>query len=141
MELADALSLADAVASPFERARTLVSLAAAQEDRDRREATQMAAEARATFEALGAAPDLARADTLLAGLAPNPPEREAQLGLTNRELDVLRLAAQGLTDVEIGERLYISSRTVSQHLRSLYGKLQIRSRAAATRFAIEHDLA
>lgn len=141
VELADALSLADAVASPFERARTLVSLAAAQEDRDRREATQMAAEARATFEALGAAPDLARADTLLAGLAPNPPEREAQLGLTNRELDVLRLAAQGLTDVEIGERLYISSRTVSQHLRSLYGKLQIRSRAAATRFAIEHDLA
>ncbi|MEJ7902483.1 MAG: LuxR C-terminal-related transcriptional regulator, partial [Thermomicrobiales bacterium] len=98
-------------------------------------------EARAIFEVLRAAPDLARADKLLAGLSPHRPEREARLGLTNRELDVLRLAAQGLTDVEIGAQLYISSRTVSQHLRSIYGKLQIRSRSAATRFAIEHDLA
>lgn len=141
VELADALSLADDVESPFERARVLISLAAAQEACDNTDATRMAAEARATFEALGAAPDLAHADKVLAALAPNPLEREAHLGLTNRELDVLRLAAQGLTDVEIGERLYISSRTVSQHLRSIYGKLQIRSRAAATRFAIEHDLA
>ena len=141
VELVEALSLADAVESPFERARTLVSLADAQEACDNTDATRMAAEARATFEVLRAAPDLARADKVLVGLSSNPPEREARLGLTNRELDVLRLAAQGLTDVEIGKQLYISSRTVSQHLRSLYGKLQIRSRAAATRFAIEHDLA
>jgi DNA-binding CsgD family transcriptional regulator len=60
--------------------------------------------------------------------------------LTARERDVLALAALGLTDAEIGEQLFISHRTVSQHLRSVYAKLDVRSRAAATRFAIEHGL-
>jgi DNA-binding CsgD family transcriptional regulator len=46
-----------------------------------------------------------------------------------------------LTDAEIGERLFISARTSSQHLRSIYGKLQIHSRAALTRYAIENRLA
>jgi DNA-binding CsgD family transcriptional regulator len=62
-------------------------------------------------------------------------------GLTSREIDVLRLVATGLTDAEIGERLYISPRTASQHLRSIYAKLNVRSRAAATRIAIDHYLA
>ena len=49
-------------------------------------------------------------------------------GLTAREAEVLRLSAQGLTDAAVGARLYISPRTVSQHLRSVYGKLSVHPR-------------
>ena len=62
-------------------------------------------------------------------------------GLTAREVDVLRLVAQGLTDKEVAEALILSTRTVSTHLTSIYGKLQLSSRSAATRFVMEHGLA
>jgi predicted ATPase/DNA-binding NarL/FixJ family response regulator len=61
-------------------------------------------------------------------------------GLTPRQMDVLRLLAQGLTDAEIAGRLDISSRTVSTHLTSIYHKLGINSRVAAFRFAIDNQL-
>jgi DNA-binding NarL/FixJ family response regulator len=61
-------------------------------------------------------------------------------GLTEREVDVLRLVAGGLTDAEAAERLYLSVRTVNAHLRSIYGKLDVRSRGAAARFARENGL-
>lgn len=60
--------------------------------------------------------------------------------LTHREMDVLRLLAQGLSYAEIGKRLFISHRTVDTHLRSIYGKLNVRSRHEAARFARDHDL-
>jgi DNA-binding NarL/FixJ family response regulator len=60
--------------------------------------------------------------------------------LTRRELDVLRLVAQGLTDARVAERLVISPRTVHGHLRSIYGKLGVNSRTAAARYAIDNDL-
>jgi DNA-binding NarL/FixJ family response regulator len=53
---------------------------------------------------------------------------------------VLRLVAQGLGNAEVGARLYLSPRTVQQHLRSVYNKLGVDNRAAATRFAVEHHL-
>ena len=61
-------------------------------------------------------------------------------GLTPREVEVLRLLARGLSDAQIAERLIISPRTVNNHLRSIYSKIQVSSRAAATRYAIEHHL-
>ena len=61
-------------------------------------------------------------------------------GLTAREVEVLRLVAQGLTDAHIAEQLVISPRTVNTHLTSIYGKIQVSSRSAATRYAIEHHL-
>ncbi len=61
-------------------------------------------------------------------------------GLTEREGEVLRLVAQGLTDAQIAEALVISPRTVNAHLRSIYTKLDITSRNAATYFALEHHL-
>jgi DNA-binding NarL/FixJ family response regulator len=61
-------------------------------------------------------------------------------GLTAREVDVLRLVAAGLTDAEAAERLFVSVRTVNAHLRSIYRKLGVSSRAAAGRFAAENDL-
>ncbi len=62
-------------------------------------------------------------------------------GLTEREIEVLRAVAQGLTDAQVAERLVISQRTVHSHLNSIYSKLGITSRSAATRYAIEHNLA
>jgi predicted ATPase/DNA-binding NarL/FixJ family response regulator len=59
-------------------------------------------------------------------------------GLTAREVEVLRLVARGLTDAQVADELVLSKRTVSTHLTSIYGKLGISSRSAATRFAIEH---
>jgi DNA-binding CsgD family transcriptional regulator len=61
-------------------------------------------------------------------------------GLTAREVEVLRFIAKGLTDAQIAEQLVISPRTVNTHLTSIYSKLQVSSRAAATRYALEHHL-
>jgi len=61
-------------------------------------------------------------------------------GLTARELEVLRLLAQGLTSAQIAERLVIGVVTVNFHVRSIYSKLGVTSRAAATRYALEHHL-
>lgn len=71
-----------------------------------------------------------------------PPSRDGagDFDLTPRELDVLELVAQGLTDKEVAEQLVISPRTVQGHLRSIYGKLEVHSRTAAARIALEHDL-
>ena len=62
-------------------------------------------------------------------------------GLSAREAEVLKLVAEGLTNARIAERLFISPRTVDRHLNSVYHKIGMSSRAAATRFAIEHHLA
>ncbi len=62
-------------------------------------------------------------------------------GLTTREVEVLRLLANGLTDHQIAEQLTLSPRTVHTHISSIYSKLGVTSRSAATRFAIEHHLA
>ncbi len=61
-------------------------------------------------------------------------------GLTAREREVLRLVARGLTSAQIAEQLVISLLTVNTHVRSIYSKLGVTSRAAATRYAIEHQL-
>jgi DNA-binding NarL/FixJ family response regulator len=61
-------------------------------------------------------------------------------GLTNREIEVLRLVTHGLTDQEVAEKLVISPRTVNAHLTSIYGKLGVNSRLAAARFALDKGL-
>jgi predicted ATPase/DNA-binding CsgD family transcriptional regulator len=60
--------------------------------------------------------------------------------LTAREAEVLRLLARGWTDAQIAEHLVISLRTVNRHTTSLYSKLGVSSRAAATRSALEHHV-
>lgn len=61
--------------------------------------------------------------------------------LTSRELEVLRLIARGLTNRAIARSLRIGPRTAEQHVHSIFVKLGIGSRAAAVRYALEHDLA
>jgi len=82
---------------------------------------------------------LEQAPALLAPAAPVPGSTRDD-GLTAREIDVLRLVADGQTDAEVAERLVVSLRTVNAHLRSVYRKLDIHSRSAATRYAVEHGL-
>jgi predicted ATPase/DNA-binding CsgD family transcriptional regulator len=60
--------------------------------------------------------------------------------LTEREVEVLRLVAQGLTNAQIAGQLIISPYTVNNHMRSILGKLGVTTRSAATRFAFEHKL-
>ncbi len=61
--------------------------------------------------------------------------------LTTRESEVLRLLALGLSNKKIAERLVISPHTVNGHIHSIFGKLALNSRSAATRYALEHQLA
>jgi DNA-binding NarL/FixJ family response regulator len=61
-------------------------------------------------------------------------------GLTAREVEVLRLLAQGLTYAQIAEQLVVSRRTVNGHATSIYSKLGVTSRSAATRYAIDHHM-
>jgi predicted ATPase/serine/threonine protein kinase/DNA-binding CsgD family transcriptional regulator len=72
---------------------------------------------------------------------PTKPVTTSLNGLTAHEVEVLRLLAQGLTNAQIAEQLIISPRTVNNHLTSIYSKIQVSSRSAATRYAIEHELA
>jgi predicted ATPase/DNA-binding CsgD family transcriptional regulator len=60
--------------------------------------------------------------------------------LTPREVEVLRLVASGLSNAQVAEKLIISPRTAHAHVRSIYSKLFITSRSAATRYAIDHKL-
>ena len=60
--------------------------------------------------------------------------------LTAREREVLHLVAQGLTDAQVAQSLVISPRTVNFHLHSIYRKLEVSSRSAATRYVMEHHL-
>jgi DNA-binding NarL/FixJ family response regulator len=60
--------------------------------------------------------------------------------LTPREVEILRLIASGLSNAQVAEQLIISPRTVHAHVRSIYSKLGITSRSAATRYAIDHKL-
>jgi DNA-binding NarL/FixJ family response regulator len=83
-------------------------------------------------------------DTIAEGLraqSGSPPDlAPSPLGLSGREVEVLRLVAEGLTNARIAERLFISPKTVGSHLVSIFGKLGVTSRAGATRFATEHGL-
>lgn len=61
-------------------------------------------------------------------------------GLTQREAQVLRLVAGGLTNNQIAKELFLSPKTVSRHLSNIFRKIGVSSRASATAFAIEHHL-
>ena len=75
----------------------------------------------------------------LVEIIPSPPPGYPD-ELTVREVEVLRLVAQGLSDSGVAERLVISPRTVQGHMRSIFNKINVNSRSAATRYAVEHKL-
>jgi len=69
-----------------------------------------------------------------------PRRREGPAGLTAREVDVLRLAARGLSSKEVAARLVISPKTARNHLEHIYAKVGVSSRAGASLFALQHGL-
>jgi DNA-binding NarL/FixJ family response regulator len=86
--------------------------------------------ARDTFDALGCAAwgELARRELRASGERSRPHVPEARDQLTAQELQIARLAADGLSNREIGERLFLSHRTISTHLYRVFPKLGITSR-------------
>ena len=78
--------------------------------------------------------------TLPASSSSQEPISTPPAGLTNREFEVLDLVVKGLTNAQIAEALVVSLLTVKAHLRSIYSKLGVTSRVAATLYALEHDL-
>ncbi|HEX5567137.1 MAG TPA: response regulator transcription factor [Streptomyces sp.] len=71
---------------------------------------------------------------------PRKPDRPAAPRLTERETEVLRLVAKGLSYKQIAERLVISHRTVQNHVQNTLGKLQLHNRVELVRYAIERGL-
>ena len=61
-------------------------------------------------------------------------------GLTDREVEVLRLLALGRTNREIGEALVVTKKTAGHHVEHIYAKAGVSTRAAATMFAMQNDL-
>jgi DNA-binding CsgD family transcriptional regulator len=139
--LSTALDLADTCDVPFERTLTLLALA------EVRAATgeiggaiALVDEARRICLALGATPTLARADAFAARLASTPRVETNRFGLTQRELDVLRLLAGGRSNPEIAEALFISRDTARTHVANIFRKLDVGTRAEAVDHAHRHGL-
>jgi LuxR family transcriptional regulator, maltose regulon positive regulatory protein len=133
--LEDAVELFAASDASFELARTRLELARVLASLDRENAAvREATLALRRLDDLGAAADTARARELLRDLGAPPGPRRARARdqlLTHRELEVLRLVSEGLTDGEIAARLVLSKHTVHRHLQNAYGRLGCSSRASA----------
>lgn len=135
-----ALDLTTRCEAKFERALTLVALAELRSREGRAEETEkFATEAEEVCRQLGAKPTLLRIEAMRSA-SQEPVPAAIPFGLTAREIEVLNLVSQGLTDATVAAQLFISPRTVGQHLRSIYGKLEVSSRSAATRIAIEKGI-
>jgi DNA-binding CsgD family transcriptional regulator len=130
----DALSLRGIEEYPFERAR--VQLAYGEHLRRNRAASAarvQLTEALTAFQGLGAQPWVTRGEHELraTGIPSRSPDtRAASMALTPQQYEIASLAASGLTNKEIGLRLYLSPRTVSGHLYRIFPKLGISTRAA-----------
>jgi DNA-binding NarL/FixJ family response regulator len=126
---------------PYQAARTavLVGLSCAALG-DRTAADLELGNARDAFAALGARPDLERLAALTGETRPPPADAASVAGLSAREREVLGHLAAGRTNREIAEVLVISQHTVRRHVESIFAKLGVTSRAAATSHAYEHGL-
>jgi HD-GYP domain-containing protein (c-di-GMP phosphodiesterase class II) len=85
-------------------------------------------------------PDAAAAVVSAAGGSAQPSAGLRPAALSEREVEVLRLVAEGLSNRAIAQRLYISPRTAEHHVQHIYAKIGASSRASAALFAMEHGL-
>jgi ATP/maltotriose-dependent transcriptional regulator MalT len=137
--LEDAVDLYERSGSPFHAARARLELARALMQTGRRgAAAEEARVARHALAAIGAGADAARAEELLRELE-RAPDRAATV-LTAREVEVLRLVADGLSDREVATRLVLSEHTVHRHVANILAKLRVSSRASAAAHAAKLGL-
>jgi DNA-binding CsgD family transcriptional regulator len=138
----------------FERTPRRLELAAALEDlgvdsvgNNRESAVDTLGRALALYTELGATWDARRVRSRLRGLGVRrrlvaaEPETNGWAALTTSELTVARLVAEGLTNREVAERLFVSPHTVSSHLRHVFSKLGISSRVELARLAGDYEIA
>jgi DNA-binding NarL/FixJ family response regulator len=119
---------------PYEAARVRVWLANASAG-DEESARHHRAAARAVFERLGALPDIVALQEAARTLGSGD-----NSGLSNREREILALAAEGATNRQIASQLHISQHTVARHLSNIFDKLGVSTRTAAAAFAHTHNL-
>ena len=121
------------IGSPYEASRARVLVARALRGLgDEDSAAAELAVARHGFAAVGAAPGVQQVDKLLGRARPG--------GLTEREIEVLRLVAEGRSNPDIARALVLSHKTVERHLSNIFTKLDVPSRTAAAAYAHEHGL-
>jgi DNA-binding CsgD family transcriptional regulator len=134
----------EAAAMPFDAARAHLEWATLVAATDAALAVPVAQESLVVFESLGARRYSRRARRLLYKLGTRPRStprgHSSTTPLSPRELEIVRLVAEDLTNAEIAERLIISPRTVTTHLDRIYTRLGINSRTALVRYAIEAGL-
>jgi len=129
---------------PIERSHLLLTYGTWLRRRKRaRESRDYLREARDGFERLGAKPwaERAREELRAAGERSSLPAADAWDGLSPQELQIAAMVTRGLTNREIGERLFLSHRTVGSHLYRMFPKLGISSRAELLRLAAARERA
>lgn len=131
-----ALGLWQALEVPYEIATTRTLLGFALRDADPAAAAVSFGAAQELFEQIGARLEASNARDAVGA----PAAGRLPAGLTEREVEVLQLIAEGQSNREIADALFLSSKTVSRHLSNIFTKIGVSSRAAATAFAFEHNL-
>lgn len=135
----DAVDLYTRSGAPFETGRAQIQLARALGKLGQiKAAIEEASHARKLLSELKAELETSRAQSLLNALLEGPENGQCaestsikDSGLTNRELEVLRLVAEGLSNQKIAERLFVSDHTVHRHLANILNKMDASTRAAA----------
>ena len=131
LSMEDAIDLFQRIGAPFETARSRLDLARVLAALGRKDAAaEQARVAQEALQGMQGEREEQRAAELTAEFDA-PESREASTVLTPRELDVLKLIAQGLSNPEIAQRLVLSEHTVHRHLANILRKLDLSSRAAA----------
>ncbi len=134
--LRGAWAICQELVTPYEAARIRILIGLAFRELGDQDTAEMEIDAACrVFRDLGAVPDLARAEALSV-ISKDKPFG----GLTPREVQVIRLLAQGSTNRDIAGELVISEKTVARHVNNIYTKLELSSRSAATAYAYQNDL-
>jgi DNA-binding CsgD family transcriptional regulator len=146
-DLREAIALFEGTPRPLELGAALEDLGGELTATDGEVAIDVLSRALALYTELGATWDAGRVRSRLRELGvrrrvvTNEPETSGWGSLTTSELTVARLVAEGLTNREVAERLFVSPHTVNSHVRHVFSKLGINSRVELARLARDYELA
>lgn len=127
----------------LEEARTLLAYAVMVHEKDPEKAKLVLQQCLETFEKCEIEADINETQILMKKVGirvPKTSNRDKEIDLSKREIEVANLVAHGMTNQQIAEELYISPRTVSTHLEKIYRRLGINSRASLVKYLVDHDV-